>query len=134
MSDMTTLEMIEAAFKEPGIIFIANNNELRVSFKEAYSTLCIIRKDGSVESTIYLSPEIMGMTWHREEKEVPWQEALQARLDGKTVECRNCEGCKNGDCGAKESQIFNTPIANLCSICWAQISTGHWFIRDDADA
>lgn len=70
-------------------------------------------------------------TWQLVCTPVPWQEAIQAALDGKTVTCKDCKGRIVSGCECDfvscESQEFSTSVA---SPCWEQIQTGAWFIID----
>jgi hypothetical protein len=63
--------------------------------------------------------------WHLVRTPVPWQEAIQAVLDGKEVTCE-CENC--GETPDKCTYNLND------GICAYGIQNGTWHIEDDADA
>ena len=75
------------------------------------------------------SDVIKADNWQLVRQPVTWQEAIEARINGKTITCEKCGGC-DGDknCRVKEEQIFlNTKFGIPC---WNQIKTGIWYIED----
>jgi hypothetical protein len=71
--------------------------------------------------------------WQLVRQPVTWQEALQARIDGKTIICKNCGGCNDGSkCMLAESRTF-FQSKKVMDVCTNQLKTGTWYIEDDAD-
>lgn len=69
--------------------------------------------------------------WQLARQPVTWQEALQAWLDGKDIEIRECAGCSNGEncLGLRETTIRAGGLTSL-SACRQQFKTAKWYIND----
>lgn len=72
--------------------------------------------------------------WTLVRQPVTWQEAIQARLDGKNTACENCKGCADADiCVYAEKQKFLSRGSKVIGACEGQLRTGTWYIEDDAN-
>lgn len=66
--------------------------------------------------------------WQLVREPVPWQEAIQAALDGKRVICEGCKGCSpKFQCLNRDRGIIGKGGWNPCL---DQIKTGTWYIEE----
>lgn len=132
MKEYTTAEVIKVLFDNPKLIAEAINEHgdkyhLFINFN---GYLYFKRWNPNGE---YLDPRkhsgghfngnIDGkLKWHLVPQPVPWQEALQARLDGKTikVDCPNCGG-------DADSCVFE-PTQDKESVCFSALKGGSFYV------
>lgn len=123
---MKTWEMIKMLEENPKLEFASQN-------------LCKLTRQGEKLIWKYPSGQIEPASrifgtkdWQVNRKPVPWQEAIQAILDGKTVICM-CGGCYccetecEGYGGCTIDRKF-TYTLGTGRPCWEQFKTGTWYI------
>jgi len=79
----------------------------------------------------------MDYDWQLVRQPVPWQEAIQAWLDGKEIEICECAGCGENTrcerCKAKRKQnifTYGDASCQLSDICYMQFETAKWYINE----
>jgi hypothetical protein len=115
---MKTSEMIALLEKNPKLKFTSSLNGLTfTAFVNGREEIEFTKMAGAID---------LMRDWQLVREPVPWQEALQAWANGKTIECVLNENQKETYYSpGKTSILVLTPY---------NIINGTWYIQDDADA
>ena len=126
---MKTSEMIAMLEKNSGLRFKVkpySDGELK------YDEVCLINGalcwGGNPSYPLRITIGEYNLNWQLVREPVPWQEAIQAVLDGKTVTCE-CE-----ECTCTNINPSNCIYDLDGDICIKGIKIGTWYIYNDADA
>lgn len=120
---MKTSQMIAMLEQNPGLKFKAYtclNHEagIEMQTREGY--------DGKVlcfdDCELTINEITLKYDWTLIPQPVPWQEALQARLDGKTVKV-DCP-----DCGGDADSCVFEPTQDKESVCFSALKEGTFYI------
>lgn len=122
---MKTSEMIAMLEKNPKLIFKSQNGY--IMGVDGRGLITWNRENSSssgVQGNLRLVETEMGKPddWTLVPQPVPWQEALQARLDGKTVKV-DCP-----DCGGDADSCVFEPTQDKESVCFSALKEGTFYI------
>lgn len=139
MKEYTTSEMFAVLEKNPKLKFESKNGYL-ASVNKVNGCLQWDKKDFPTTGLnnnlrlISVGTDYPADKWTLVREPVTWQEAIQARINGKPIKCEKCVGCKEvPGCPKKESQRFDGIDPWEDTPCWEQLASGTWYIEQEVN-
>ena len=144
---MKTSEMIAMLEKNPKLRFRCNGpggtvHFVTTSHEKYYKQEALFQ--GMVRTDEFDKPLPPGLRffgnvaidseWELVPHPVPWQEALQAWTEGKTIKCK-CNGCgpDSTRCGGFTKIFYGASLTMAGLLCQSMITNGTWYIEAPND-